>query len=340
MNKSFIQSAVNALILFTVFFYISGCSGGNTQAYSDDAGVPAADGIESVNGLEDYNGWWRRPDDYVSEGISVLNFFRIDAGSETWTVYNRYGFAGYTYNCRNEGDLLILELDFVDEYPFLYNGTALLNEEGGVEFIRGEPLESNPAELDGKWLLSGEQDSGYYLIENGAYKLIKPYMEEPSETGTWKYNDVTVLLENGTVQEKQIEFIPDDEENFWGGGDFIPEPEGIAFFDSFNKVFYIRESAMGTPDGCYAEKKLRLICSEWKGPEFTSPVLYFSHYGTFDITVFDEQGSGERSEAGKWSYDGGKILLEFYDGSVEEAEYGDDGITVGYYGMTFERRYW
>jgi hypothetical protein len=193
------------------------------------------------------------------------------------------------------------------------------------------------AALDGKWFANGDPEGDYYLIEGESYQKISPYMEEPSETGTWKYTDtMQYFSETEYVQEKQLELVPDDEEMFLGGGDFVPTEDGTAFFDSFNKVFYIRESAIGTPEGEYNIARFRLIISDWQGPEYDDPMIEFSHYGTFDVIIFDDEGSGQRSTPGKWSFDGETITLDFDDGTTEEVAFDDDSFTVEYYEITFE----
>lgn len=41
--------------------------------------------------LLDLDGWWVRPEGYVSIGISLLDYFYVDSDTGTWTGYDDYG---------------------------------------------------------------------------------------------------------------------------------------------------------------------------------------------------------------------------------------------------------
>jgi hypothetical protein len=319
------------LVLFALFI-LPACGDGSAKE-------PAINSKEYI--ISDFDGWWYRPDNYISEGISVVDIFKVDAAAGTWTVYNQYGGAGETLSCWVSENGLTLEADAFGDVFFAYDGESLLNDDGGIEFMRGEALEVNTAELDGKWFRSGDPDGDYYIIDGGAYQKFSVYLEEPEETGTWKYNDIThFLTETESVQEKQIDFIPDDDETGWGGSVYIPSKDGIAFYDSLNDVFYVNESAIDTSDGDKTIKEFQLICNDWEGVDFGDPYIDFSFYGTFDVVIFNSEGKGERTTPGTWSFDGEIITLDFYDGTSEEVEYVEDSITVDYYGITFEKDNW
>lgn len=322
------------LLLLPLMLCLTACGGSGD---SDDASVSPG-GSSKDYSLTKFDGWWYRPADYVSEGISIVDIFKVEAAAGTWTVYNSYGVAGETLNCSANGDELVLEMDVFGEAVFVYNGEALLNEEGGVEFVRGEPLSSfDTTGFAGKWYKSGDKNSEYYLIEGDSYKKYSYYSpDEPLEKGTWKINDVTKIRQNGSSTiEKQIEFETPD--NAFGGGDYVPTEDGNAFFDDFDAVYYVRESVLGTSVGDNVNAKFDLICHEWEGAELGDPYLKFNYDGTLEITEFNAAGTGERKTAGTWRMDGKTITLNFNDGATETVQYTDQKITVQYYNRTFEK---
>lgn len=331
MKRFFKLSGLLGLLLLTLICIMPGCRDRENDV--------------SVNGerysLAEFEGWWYRPDNYVSEGVSIVDIFQVDAAAGKWTVYNNYGMAGKSFDCYGDENGLTLEMDALGDAAFSYNGEALLNEDGGVEFVRGKPMESFDRTLfEGKWYKSGDTKSDYYLIEGDTYKKLTYYSKDkPEETGTWKINDVKITLGNdSSIKETQIEFeTPDD---VFGGGDYVPSEDNTVLFNDFDNVFYVKESAIGTSAGDNAIAKFNLICHDWKGAEFGDPYLSFSYYGTFEITIFNDEGKGKRETAGNWSIDGKMLTLVFNDSTTETVPYLEESITVKYYDMTFKKDSW
>lgn len=289
--------------------------------------------------LSDFDGWWQRPDDYVSEGISMVDIFKIDSEAETWTSYNEYGFPGSEFGCYVEENLLILELDALGDAVFQYNGEALVDEDtGDVEFVRCDPIEEfDTSYLEGKWYKYGSTDEDYYLIEGDTYELCSPhYPDEPLATGTWTINDVTHFIDDDTSTiQTEIEFqLPEDS---YTNGDFILTEDGNAFFDDFHGSYYVKESVLDTSEGDDTVAVLELISNDWNGPESGDPYLEFYYYGKFDIVEYNSDGFGERSQAGSWSFQDMELTLEFEDGTTETLDFSSTEITVEHYDMTFER---
>ncbi len=299
----------------------------------------AASGAAQAQSLADFDGWWFRPDGYTTEGISLVDIFKVDAEAENWTIYNKHGMARKTLSCSADANSLTLDLDALGEITFAADGETLVNEEGNVEFVRGEPLELfDPAAFAGKWYKSGDTASDYFLLEDDSYQKFASYLpDEPQETGTWKIDDVIRVFEDGSnAEETQLKFeIPGD---MFGGTSYRLTEDNTALFDGFHKEYYLKESILGTPAESIAVAKFKLMCHDWKGPDFDSPFLNFSDYGTFTITTFNEEGEGVREPAGTWSLDeDDKLTVEFNDGPTEIIPYDGESITPEYYGMTFTR---
>jgi hypothetical protein len=330
MKKHFLFRVFTVIIAAFVFG-LAGCE--DSKDYDDY--------YTSAYDLNDFDGWWSRPDDYASEGFSMVNIFKVDAEASTWTPYNQYGGAGSTFNCRADENGLTLEMDVLGDAMFIYNGTALLNDDGGVEFVRSEPIVVDANAFDGKWFKNGDIDGDYYLIEGLSYQKFMWFdKDEPRETGTWKFADVLHFYgDNDSIQEKQIEFEPDNDDPF-GGDSFLPSEDGIVFADTSDGVYYLREAAIGTDIGNNAAAKYTLIGTEWRSEEFGGPWLRFSYYGTFTATTFDSEGNGETEEAGKWSIDETSVTMVWNDGNTEIVEYSPESITVDYYGTIFKTNNW
>ena len=220
-------------------FSLAGCQD-ETDTGSYDVGN--ADGYT----LSDFDGWWKRPDGYVSEGFSMVDIFKVDAADRTWTIYNNYGMSFDTFGCSSRGDGIVLEMpELFGNIVFTYDGTSLIDEEGKIHFVRGTPVEPfDLSSFEGKWYKDGDISEEYYLLEADTFKKFSPYMpDEPLETGTWIINDITRITSSGNEPITQLEMSsPDD---VFAGGDFQLTDNNTKLYDYFHEVTYIKESAIG-----------------------------------------------------------------------------------------------
>ena len=62
-----------------------------TAAAETTQATTAETGTYTDLDLLDLDGWWVRPEGYVSIGISLLDYFYVDSDTGTWTGYHDYG---------------------------------------------------------------------------------------------------------------------------------------------------------------------------------------------------------------------------------------------------------
>jgi hypothetical protein len=162
--------------------------------------------------------------------------------------------------------------------------------------------------------------------------------DEPYKSGTWVLNNITRILDSGNIAEVQITF--EDESDIFGGRDLAFDDNQVSLFDTFDKVFYIHEDAIGTYQGDTLMTEFALSFNNWEGPEFGDPYLTFNYYEkVFSIIVYSN-GQGEKSYQGMWSAQGTDVTLIFDDGAEEEFEFNGDSFSLDYYGMTFHNDVW
>jgi hypothetical protein len=326
-------------ITFLIFFALSGCNAGETIGKPADNTINTDESDESEVSLNDFEGWWTRPEDYVSEGISVIDNFKIDASAGTWTVYNEYGAKGETLNCYTDNGNLTLETYIFGEVTFYYDGYGLYAEENGqLHFIPGEPIEAvNTSLYEGKWYRNGNTGDDWYSISGENFEYYNAYSpDELSQSGKWHFEDSRRIFEDReSIREKIIVFVENPDEPF-GSENFALTEDETAFFDIFNKTLYIHEDSIGTRSSDSLITAFTLAFNNWEGPEFGDPYIYFDWYEkTFGMVIYDDSGTGNRSHQGTWSADGTTITFEFTDGETEDTTITDDSFYLERYEMTF-----
>jgi hypothetical protein len=260
-------------------FSLAGCQGETDTGSYDDGNT---DGYT----LSDFDGWWKRPDGYVSEGFSMVDIFKVDATDRTWTIYNNYGMSFDTFGCSSRGDGIVLEMpELFGDIVFTYDGTSLIDEEGKIHFVRGTPVEPfDLSSFEGKWYKDGDINEDYFLLEGNTFKKFSPYMpDEPLETGTWIINDITRITSSGNEPITQLELSsPDDA---FAGGDFQLTDNNTKLYDYFHEVSYIKESAIGTSgrgdDVLFGENGEMIVCID---------EIYTNRIYNIIISNLDENG--------------------------------------------------
>ena len=272
-------------------------------------------------------GWWVRPDGYVSEGLSIVDYFQLDQDTMTWTNYNMYGESGVTLGYELFSDLTngdyILSLDLeITTADFLVDGNQLLDPDtGSVEFVYVEesPFVGEELNFDGCWYHNGDPDSTYYELSDGTYQKVEG--GQVVDQGEYALGNTMVCyneyaLENVLKLSLEGDFPPD----------LFPNSSSTYFFeeDGFDYTLYVREEACVhnmMPIYHFVGDAL-LADTETDVDDSTRLKLQLTPY-CFAIVTYEVEGYSSMpagSVYGQWSITGPEtILFEFEDGTSEEA---------------------
>ena len=285
-------------------------TGGNSGSGS---GTPAVS--------SDGTGWWVRPDDYESPGLSLVDCFYADMEAGTWTVYNSYGEAGSSFPCSVEGDTFTLSMDFMPDDDYIFDGSSLVNpEDGTVEFILVEDpgFQGQDLSFDGTWYYRGDPDSSKrYVLEGSSFRKYNGDMVE--DEGTYTKNDV--LQGNGSGEYENILKL--------GIGDFrdlTPNADHTVLFeqDGFNVEIYVRDSALdpAMADSWDMMNELMNMDLFASFEDDTKILLNLEPYG-FYVTNYVRDGDGyspsqEPGPSGYWDLPSPGVLhLQYKDGTED-----------------------
>lgn len=339
MKKTPLTFVVSVLMMLSLALGLCACGGTAENSPSE----PAANSSSELFTLYDFDGWWYRFEGYVSEGISMVDIFKIDAAAGTWEAFDELGNGAGALPAYMEGDILYLQLGApLDDAWFLPGGYDwLLNDEGEAEFVRGAPLdEPDLSSLAGRWFLSGDTSGEYYEFSGSSYKKCTSpeFSDRPIEEGSFTISSITLHIGSEAV----IENVPQVElDGSFMSDDLYPTDDGCALINDFEREYYIHESAIGTPAGKRAVQYCDLIASEWVWRDDAgSYYLQFKHPGQFRMVAYPpEGGTGETLAYGAWSVTDGTVWLEFSDGDSDAIYLPDpmDYLALEYYGKTFER---
>ena len=303
---------------------------------------------QSPVGLPVYDGWWYR--NYEPTGISLINIFRIDAEAHVWELYDNLGNSlpmGAVYHSGGgtgiqlEGPLGDLYLAYdVDNPNELFN-----RETGESAYIRGTAMV--PPDLSsfvGKWFSSGDSAESYYQLWNGTYELTKPGMGTV-ESGNFGLRETYLVLQDGS-EHKEVRYIALD-----GAGMLSDTDSLYPFYNNalligggFKATYYIRESAIGTPEGEAALRVGRLLSGDWCMIQSDGSInwLRFLNRNRVIHSVLSP-GNTEREvlNVGSWFIDGDRLLLVSDDGGTEVLILTDSmkTIVVEFSGLVFYDSY-
>lgn len=330
-------------VCFTVVgvMWLSSCSKDGEDIYSDDIyNYDNDDSGEWELSLENLDGWWVRPDGYEADGISLVDYFRIDASAGTWTIYNSLGEEILTYGAELEDGWLSLEFDLGDIYYEISGDLdSLWNEYGEVDFVRGEALAApDRTSYDGKWYEDGKTGLYYYVFNGNTYKRFLDYYseDEPMETGTYTLMPASISFEDGTVVDGLTMLSLECEDDGWAAisSFYISDDKTVLQAASgFNAPFYVHESAIGTPEGENNILKYGLMKRDWSyNSGEGSKNLEFSFPNIFRIIAYPPGGGyGETESYGTFEFDDYAIYLNF-SGSESDTVYLSDTLDS----ITFE----
>ena len=202
------------------------------------------------------------------------------------------------------------------------------------------------SELEGVWYRFGDPEVGDYYVFYGdffeRYDAIHTYLHdgEPYRVGTWyKQNSIHFGDDHDPIDVILIALVHDPDDPF-GSDEYSLTDDGMAFFDTFHKTYYIRESSISTYLRETFHVIFTLVFNEWAGPEFGDPHLRFDYYSnSFGLVAFDTD-YGEYIHQGRWSVDGNVVTLEFIDGETEVFNFDENSFYIEYFDMIFENEGW
>lgn len=335
-----IKLSVLSVLVVCFLVALSGC--GEDNSYYEDTlpedtiNSDVEQTTESL--LSAYDGWWHRPDDYIAEGVSMVNVFKVEAGKATWTPYNEYGCAGDSFFCYADDRSLILDLAELGQVVLFLDGENLLDENGKIHFVRGEEPQPqvSQATLEGIWYQSGmtEDYESVYIFENTSYQH-RFANNEVLSSGSF---------EMGSYSNSNLPYVAlSDPNSMFSYADYMLVDEKL-FYDTFDGEFFIHESVLGTPQEVKYTTIGRLLCGDWidekEADGIPGVMLGFCGDGNFTNTTWvakDGNYTGQQEEAGKWQVtEDGVLLLTFLDGTAEKVDMSGDTFRVEYYGVTFK----
>lgn len=339
MNKKIKLSVVFALsICFLIA--LSGCGEDNSNYVQTLPEDTMSSDAEQTTGslLSAYDGWWHRPDDYIADGVSMVDIFKVDANSTTWTPYNEYGSAGDSFFCHADNNSLILDLAELGQVILFLDGENLLDENGKIHFVRGEEPqpEFSQATLTGTWYEKGmtKDYESLYIFSDTSYEH--------------QFANGTVLssgsFEMGNYSNSNLPYLAlTDPNSIFSYAEYVLIDERL-FYDTFEGKFFLHESVIGTPQEVKYTNIGNLLCGDWTEDKeddgIPGIVIDFSGDGSFTDTTWvakDGNYTGNQEEAGKWQVtEDGILLLTFLDGTAEQVDMSDDTFTVKYYGTIFK----
>ena len=282
------------------------------------------DGGSSVDPMpvtSDGSGWWVRPDDYDSPGISLADCIYVDLDAGTWTVYNSYGEPGSSFSCSVDGDIFTMSMDFAGDTDYFYDGTSLINtEDGTVEFIKVEDpgFKGQDLNFDGTWYFVGDPDSEkQYVMEGSTFRKLNAGLVE--NEGVYTKNDV--LQGNGNGEFETVMKL--------GIGDFrdlTPNADHTVLFeqDGFDVEIYVRDTALDPAMTASWDMMNELMNMDLFAhfEDDTQMLLSLEPYG-FYVTNYVRDGagyspSGEAGPSGHWDIpEPGVLRLMYNDGTQD-----------------------
>lgn len=286
--------------------------------------------------LELYAGWWGRPDGYIETEMTVSDAIYVDARTETWTIYSKYGAKGDSYSCYlNDG---VLILDYGDEgyIPLDYKDGMLLNIYRMTEYVRCDPLEEVDTEMfEGKWFRYDDTEDTYYEVKHG----ICSFTENGNITfiGEWySRKENKFILETGEITEEQFVVTDDIRTTVFAVSD-----AGGVIYDPVGKAAYIHESVIETEKGEDLIRKYTLVCGKWQDVANNNTYIVFDYYeGNLFVENLTDNGDGnitsQSSKIGTWSLDGYELILKFNDGTEEITPFDPEEIRVSTFNVSYK----
>ncbi len=319
-----LRKIVSLLAACSLLLFILGGCGGD----SDPPPEPTPEGGIT---LEDLSGFWYVTEEYKAEAnFLMVEIFEIDPYAGTWTPYSEFGDAGTTLTAyvTDEG-LLCLDMDVLGEQLFYIEGTDTLTDESGMAlFAKGEPMAGpDYTQFTGSWFETGDYEGRHYtFFDDGTYAFYYYGIEDPLEEGTYTMINQTTYHNDGSSTES---LALDLEGGTMGANTLTIATDGNVLLPGhgFTDEFYVRESALGTPEGDDDIIRYHLVTSAaWSGDN--DQYIYFDNDTKVRIGVAGSNGALETLQSGTWELSGGVITLYWDDGTTDAGMY--DGEEDGF----------
>ena len=298
----------------------------NSPVYKNPAsnnGLGENGGTNSVNGntpstddvISKIDGWWKHVGGTDVEDQIFVEIMYVDAENGTWTEYSRNGVKGDTYKIELGEYGLYFEYGDIGRTILNFDGISLLNMNGTIEFIPGEPVtEIIPNAYDGTWYLNGDT-SAESLVISGVR------INAAGVDGTYTAEDKDITLYDGT--KGSYPAIKTDS----GRVLFVAET-GDALYDSEKRQVYIRDRKVGTPEGDDFVKKYDLICHDWAFSGEETTILTFDY---FEKKMIVTREGGKTEVIGTWGIHEYELSLHYSDGHEEITPYDPESLMFSYY---------
>ena len=302
-----------------------------TAAAETTQATTAETGTYTDLDLLDLDGWWVRPEGYVSIGISLLDYFYVDSDTGTWTGYDDYGQEnGMGGDVWIEDGCLVLTgalgdeetaIPILDEYTLVDDNGAPYFEWTDDPGFTGDVTESG---ITGQWFANGDTSSDTYYVIHGDFSSEKCVMGSITNdtyhvtdmTGSApSFNGVSIGPEN--YNPMQITF---DNDVF---SSLTLIANGKAFLS--DDQYFIHEGSENDPD---VRSECVLMLRTWKMTDESG--YYMDFYPNYGVALYDSSAS--EIAPGTWSVSGGVIRIQWENGTEDELslEIGDENSTLHY----------
>ncbi len=305
--------------------------------------------VEEENWLAQFEGYWERPEDYVSEGMSLVDQFMVDSYNETWAAYNDYGSFEESFPCYADEYSLTLDLSALGSATFYYEDGNLVDEEGTVHFIPGMgPTEDGGTSSDmlttliGTWYLGGDPTSEYIVINDTTYESFGS-SGTLYNTSTWELMDMNRGIETGEFITQPMITLH-EEDGFFDTSLYILDNQVMTNSKNIAmplfEEFYVHEDAVY--DGSISIDLGHLMTTTWLNPDY-----YNLDGGIYAVRFEDSpekrlviQKPNESDTAleeeffGNWDMlEKGRIHVTYIDGSEENVTYDSQGFLLSNLGV-------
>ncbi len=338
---------------------LAGCGGRDAENLSstEDGGESVINGDSEdsvlspdvITSLEELDGWWYK-DVYDPEVIGV-QIFEVDSKNKTATAYNNYGKPLMDFDVRmEEGNFVMNNELFRNVYFKIMDPARMFEVESGDMFYRGEPLDpTESVDLSGNWTLFGvPAEEASKTLSFGGTNYARSIVA---------WGESTVLDEGEyTISDTTVSYFVGDPVTYvsvklgdWGS--LTLSADGLVLTDSLSGDYFLKESAIGTPEGEQALVRSKLANNTWYGDTDTQALalLYISENGVFlykgDVDPNESHAWSADEDAGTWAMDGSTAVLHWHDGTVDSVTLtadelsGETRFTVDSLGVKFGDRY-
>ncbi|MDR1559827.1 MAG: leucine-rich repeat domain-containing protein [Clostridiales bacterium] len=317
MNRNTEITRQKFIVCLLIIFSLTLSACGNSAQTADPADQ-SADTVGVIS-LEAYDGWWYMPEDYEDslEGIVLIKIFRLNSANDEFIVYDEFANAAYSGPAAAdwEGNL-VLSVDVLGDITLISNGTdELYGEDGKLAFTRGDEFTPPDLGLAANWYLYGDTDSDYYTLNgDNTFSLYSAGLDSVTEEGDYTLSRVSSHFGQGEPVDI-IHIEMNGKEALLSSDSLIFVVEG-----AFDAYWYMREDAIGSPEGDAAMTNNDLIINDWYSDDGELEFL-FSENNSFAYRIKDEEGwFADVSRTGGWQIEDDGLALIWDDGNAETAE--------------------